>query len=111
MQSIEQEEAMSSTLCTDTTTHVCRELASRESDWRELAGRENEGLEISLLWSKNAGRVKVAVTDARLDEQFEFDVAGAEALAAFYHPYAFAADRGIRFGDELRVSTDLQPQG
>jgi len=110
MQSIEQEEAMSATLVTDT-TQACRELASRESDWRELAGRENEGLEISLLWSKNAGRVKVAVTDARLDEQFEFDVAGAEALAAFYHPYAFAADRGIRFGDELRVSTDLQPQG
>ena len=101
---------MSATLVTDT-THACRELASRESDWRELAGRENEGLEISLLWSKTTGRVKVAVTDARLDEQFEFDVAGADALAAFYHPFAFAADRGIRFGDELRVSTDLQPQG
>src|SRR6266487_2653517 len=94
MQSIEQEDAMSATLFTDT-THTCRELASRESDWRELAGRENEGLEISLLWSKNAGRVKVAVADARLDEQFEFDVAGADALAAFYHPSAFAADRVV----------------
>ncbi len=104
MQSIEQEEAMSSTLCTDTTTHVCRELASRESDWRELAVRENEGLAVSLLWSRSADRVKVAVADARLDEQFEFDVAGADALAAFYHPFAFAADRGLCFGDAMRES-------
>ncbi len=101
---------MSATLFTDTTTRVCRELASRESDWRELAGRENEGLEISLLWNKSSDRVKVAVTDARLDEQFEFDVAGADALAAFYHPFAYAAGRSVRFGDPLRVSVDLQLQ-
>jgi len=104
MQSIEQEEAMSSTLCTDTTTRVCRELASRDSDWRELAGRENEGLEISLFWSKTAGRVKVAVADVRLDEQFEFDVAGADALAAFYHPFAYAAVRGLGFGGATHES-------
>jgi hypothetical protein len=110
MQSINQEDAMSATLITDT-NHNCRELASRESDWKELAGRENERLEISLLWSKTAGRVKVAVDDARLNEQFEFDVAGADALAAFYHPFAFAADRGLCFGDELRMSTELQPHG
>jgi hypothetical protein len=84
---------------------------SPHDTWRELAGRENEGLEISLLWNESAGRVKVAVADARLDEQFEFDVAGADALAAFYHPFAFAAGRGLGFGDELRMSTDLQPQG
>ena len=101
---------MSATLVTDT-THTGRELASRESDWQELAGRANEGLEISLLWSKTTGRVKVAIGDARLNEQFEFDVAGADALAAFYHPFAFAADRGLCFGDELCMSTDLQPQG
>ena len=65
----------------------------------------DEGLEISLLWSKTTDRVKVAVADARLDEQFEFDVAGADALAAFYHPFAFAASRGLSFGDGLRMST------
>jgi len=104
MQSIEQEEAMSSTLCTDTTTHVCREFASRESDWRELAVRENEGLVVSLLWSKSADRVKVAVADARLDEQFELHVPGADALDAFYHPFAYAAGRGLGFGDAMRES-------
>ena len=42
--------------------------------WSELALRENDGLAVSLLWNRATGRVKVAVADAQLDEQFEFDV-------------------------------------
>lgn len=72
--------------------------------WSELAVRENDGLAVSLLWSRSASRVKVAVADARLDAKFEFDVAGADALAAFYHPFAFAAGRGLGFGDAMRES-------
>jgi hypothetical protein len=90
-------------LTTDTTSVAI-------DDWRELAGREGDGLEISLLWSKAAGRVKVTVADSRLDESFELDIAGAEALAAFHHPFAYAADRGFGFGDALRESHDLQTQ-
>ena len=67
--------------------------------WSELAVRENDGLAVSLLWSRATGRVKVAVVDARLDEQFEFHVAGADALAAFHHPFAYAAGLGASFGD------------
>jgi len=84
--------------------------AHAHDTWKELAGRENEGLEISLLWNKSADRLKVAVADARLDEKFEFDVASADALAAFYHPFAYAADRGLGFGCAMRDSLDLQPQ-
>jgi hypothetical protein len=67
--------------------------------WSELAVRENDGLAVSLLWSRATGRVKVAVADARLDERFEFRVLGADALAAFHHPYAYAAGLGVSFGD------------
>ena len=67
--------------------------------WSELAVRENDGLAVSLLWSRATGRVKVAVVDAHLDEQFEFHVAGADALAAFHHPFAYAAGLGASFGD------------
>ena len=74
------------------------------TDWRELASRENDGLEVSLLWSKSAGRVKVAVADLKRDEAFELDVPGADALAAFHHPFAFAAGRG--FAHALRESTE-----
>ena len=60
-------------------------------DWRELASREDNGLEIRLLWSKSAERVKVAVLDQRLGESFDLDIAGADALSAFYHPFAHLA--------------------
>ena len=61
------------------------------SSWRELASREADGLAVTLLWSKTSNKVKVTVADTRLDEAFEVEVAGAEALAAFYHPFAYAA--------------------
>ena len=69
--------------------------------WEELAGRVSEGLEISLLWNKSAGRLKLAVGDTRLDEHFEFDVADADGLTAFYHPFAYTAGQGFPFGNPL----------
>jgi len=95
---------MSAAQLTTETAHVAID------DWRELAGRDGDGLEISLLWSKAADRVKVTVADSRLEESFELDIAGAEALAAFHHPFAYAASRGLGFGDVLRESHDLQTQ-
>jgi hypothetical protein len=67
--------------------------------WSELAVRENDGLAVSLLWSRATGRVKVAVVDAHLHEQFELHVRGADALAAFHHPFAYAKGPGASFGD------------
>jgi hypothetical protein len=56
--------------------------------WRELATRQNDGLQVWLLWNQQDNLVKVAVTDTRLDQSFEINVPGADALAAFYHPFA-----------------------
>jgi hypothetical protein len=79
------------------------------NDWKELAARESDGVAVSLLWSRSADRVRVVVTDARLGTDLDFDVAGADALAAFHHPYAYAAALGQPFG-EPASSLDLQPQ-
>jgi hypothetical protein len=94
-------------------------LAFRESDgtldstpthdWRELASRESDGLEVSLLWSRTADRVKVTLADSRLEQQFELDVVGADALAAFLHPFAYATARGMFLGVAARESIDSQP--
>ena len=56
--------------------------------------------------------MKVTVRDERLDERLDLDldIAGADALSAFYHPFAYAAGRGLCFGDAMRESLDLQPQ-
>ena len=72
-------------------------------DWKELASRDHDGLAVSLLWSRTTNRVKVAVADATIDEEFHIDVAGPHALDAFYHPFAYAVGRG--FGGATRESS------
>ena len=80
------------------------------SNWRELASRESDGLAVTLLWNPATDRVVVVVADSRLDDEFELHPAGADALAAFNHPFAFAASEGVPFGVAAHASSDLQPQ-
>jgi hypothetical protein len=84
------------------------------SQWKELASRESDGLTVSLLWAPATDAVKVTVADARLDSvtggDFHIHVDGADALSAYYHPFAFAAVQGIALDAVDRESLDLQPQ-
>jgi hypothetical protein len=69
---------------------------SRQHDtWSELAVRENDGLAVSLLWSKATDRVRVVVVDQMFKEELHVDVPAACALDAYYHPFAYAAGRGL----------------
>ena len=61
------------------------------SRWEELASRTSNGLEVTLLWRRDHNNVHVRVFDSQTKEAFELTVAGANALEAFYHPYAYAA--------------------
>ena len=73
-------------------------MATALDSRRELARRATNGIDVSLYWSKASNRVTVEVFDEQLDEGFEFEVHGAEALDAFHHPYAYAAARGMTAG-------------
>jgi hypothetical protein len=79
------------------------------NDWRELARRECDGLVVTLLWSKTADRVKVTVADRMLDEELHVDIPGTCALDAFFHPLAYAANRGLGFGAAMRACFDTEP--
>jgi hypothetical protein len=81
---------------------------SQQNVWRELAVREGDGLQITLHWSTSAYRVRVSVLDLRHDESFDLHVAKAQALSAFYHPFAYAAGRGPGFPGAMRES--LSPE-
>jgi hypothetical protein len=61
-----------------------------EAAVRELDRRSSDGIEVRLLWSPRTNQVSVAVADTRSGESFELPVAGADALAAFHHPYIYA---------------------
>ena len=69
----------------DTTT-----LTTPATDWRELAARRGDGLEIVLMWSATTGRVQVSVLDVRSGALIVRDVSPDAALDAFAHPFAYA---------------------
>lgn len=91
-------------------SHTTTTALSAGNDWRELATREGDGIEVRLLWSGSANRVKVTVTDAKFDEEFEIDVAGADALAAFNHPFAYASSRSLGSVEAESASLNLHSQ-
>jgi hypothetical protein len=62
----------------------------------ELDYRENNGIGVTLLWNRTTGRLVVQVVDECADEDFEIDCAPDEGLAAFHHPFAYAAQRPTR---------------
>jgi hypothetical protein len=60
---------------------------------RELAYRENDGVEVALYWSPGADEVTVCVSDARRGAYFVVRPDPADALDAFRHPYSYVAER------------------
>lgn len=65
----------------------------------ELAHRQNDGLSVALLWSRAKKHLIVAVSDDRTGERFELEAEPDNALDVFYHPYAYAASRGLSVAD------------
>jgi len=58
---------------------------------RELAQRRSGTDEIVLLWHPEDDRVEVSVRDVTTGAGFDLEVAPAEAIDAFTHPYAYVA--------------------
>ncbi len=73
-------------------------VESSRGFFEELHRRVGAGLEVSLLWSRSAGKLIVSVADTMTGESFELPVAREEALEAFNHPFAYAAGHGISWG-------------
>ena len=65
-------------------------------NFRELAHRSNDGLDVALLWDQASDNLAVTVRDQRSGTAFELVMdSGTEALDAFRHPFAHAAWRGL----------------
>jgi len=58
---------------------------------RELAFRESDGVQVSLLWHARNDALTVEVEDSRDGQRFEIPVDRCHALDVFYHPFAYAA--------------------
>ena len=72
----------------------------RRRTYTELAHRAGDSVAVSLLWRRTDNRLRVAVADERTGEEFELDAHPENALDVFYHPFAYAAFRGLDYGVE-----------
>jgi hypothetical protein len=83
---------------------VTRNIATDDGPWlatgesvsaptRELAQRLSGTVEVLLLWNREVDRVGLSVRDLSTGAGFHLEVAPANAIDAFYHPYAYAARR------------------
>ena len=57
---------------------------------RELARRLSGTIEVLLLWHPTIERVELSVHDLATGAGFDVDVAPADAIDAFRHPFAYA---------------------
>ncbi|HEX9380197.1 MAG TPA: hypothetical protein VF891_01760 [Gaiellaceae bacterium] len=73
---------------------------------RELDVRASDGLEVALLWNPKTNGLTVAVFDAKSGDDFDIEVSANEAMDAFHHPYAYAANHGVHFLAGVRTPTD-----
>ena len=56
---------------------------------KELAYRNQNGLEVTLLWDPRSNQVSVEVIDQLEDSGFRLPIDSHLALDAFHHPYAY----------------------
>jgi hypothetical protein len=60
---------------------------------RELAQRRSGADEVVLLWHPETDRVELSVCDRVTGAGFRVEIAPADAIDAFYHPYVYTAGR------------------
>ncbi len=75
----------------------------------ELSSRTSDGIDVALFWTPGVDRLRVAVVDTKLNHAFALSVDADNALRAFHHPYAYAAERGIRVGQSAMASPTSCP--
>jgi hypothetical protein len=83
-------------------TNTTREL------YRELAHRENDGVEVVLFWHQPTDELTVTVSDERNGAHFELAVEPHQALDVFNHPYAHAAFQGLCY-EETSLTRGRNP--
>ena len=79
-------------------------MASKRT--RELDFRTTDGLEVALLWEPETNRLSVSVFDTKSGDDFEIAVSCDEAVDAFHHPYAYAANQGVHFLAGVRIPSE-----
>ena len=85
------------------------------AEWREMARRMGDGIEVALLWNGSLSRVKVIVSDRRLCHHLDLEVDRADAVNAFRRSFADAAPQlqanDLQADLSRRLSPDNEQRG
>jgi hypothetical protein len=73
-------------------SHCATTHGASQTSVRELDHRTSDGIDVTLRWDPLTNGVSVAVRDDRRGDSLAFEVDPADALCAFHHPYAHAAN-------------------
>jgi hypothetical protein len=71
-----------------------------QSPGRELAQRNNDGIEVTLFWRPADDELTVCVCDQRRGAYFEIHPDPHLALDVFYHPYSYVPSSVVHYEDE-----------
>jgi hypothetical protein len=63
----------------------------------ELASRQSGTLHVALFWARETEVFRVSVDDPATGDKFELVVDDGRPLEIYYHPYAYAALRGVDY--------------
>ena len=77
------------------TTHAQKRPTDIDTQFRELARRSNNGVDVTLSWDAETDELLVCVYDERRDVYFEIHTERDFALDIYYHPYAH-----VGYGDD-----------
>ncbi len=77
------------------TTHAQKRPTDIDTQFRELARRSNNGVDVTLSWDAETDELLVCVYDERRDVYFEIHPEREFALDVYYHPYA-----NVGYGDD-----------
>ncbi len=72
--------------------------------YRELAYRASDGVEVVLFWHQLTNELTVTVSDERTGAYYEIAADPDNALDVFNHPYAYAASTGLPYAEALLAS-------
>ena len=77
------------------TTHAQKRPTDIDTQFRELARRSNNGVDVTLSWDAETDELLVCVYDERREVYFEIQPERDVALDVYYHPYAH-----VGYGDD-----------
>jgi len=75
--------------------HILNRPTNIDTQFRELAHRANNGVNVTLSWRAETDELLVCVYDERRDVYFEIQPDRDFALDVYYHPYAH-----VGYGDD-----------